>query len=502
MITLKEGTELTTAVLTKLLAQRVTHVTNQKYYYGLQVILDRTMTDSTKPNNKLVNANAAYIVDVNVGYFMGQPISYTSKNEAYMKVLQDIFDNNDEQNENVQIEKDCSICGVGYELLYLDEDSQVRFHRIPPGNMILVYNTKITPEPWLAIRLYTSGDDKTYVELYEKTKVTLFISDKSLSKLVFVREDENKFGDIPAVEYLNNEELQGDFDKVKTLIDEYDKAESDTANDFEYFTDAYLHLHNLDLGTQEIKDLKIQRVLQTNGEAASTVEWVIKDIQDAATENYKKRLQKDIQLFSKTPNLTDEAFAGNLSGIALSYKLLGMEWTATTKERQFKLALQRRIMLINKILDIKGAKYDYRDIQMKFTRSIPQNVAETIDTLIKLYGKISEGTFLNQIPFIDNPADEIVRIETEREDITKRITPNGEVDLDVEVDTSITGEAGAVGEGTDIVQLNGAQVTAATGIVKDVIEGIYPKSTGISMLEVLFNMSTENAQKLFKAVSK
>ncbi len=168
MITLKEGTVLTTTVLKELLAGRVTHVKNEKYYYGLQDILDRTMTDSTKPNNKLVNANAAYIVDVNVGYFMGQPVSYTSKNEAYMKVLQDVFDNNDEQNENFQIEKDCSICGVGYELLYLDEDSEVRFHRIPTGNMILVYNTKITPEPWLAIRLYTSGEDKVYIELYEK----------------------------------------------------------------------------------------------------------------------------------------------------------------------------------------------------------------------------------------------------------------------------------------------------------------------------------------------
>jgi len=353
MITLKEGTVLTTTVLKELLAGRVTHVKNEKYYYGLQDILDRTMTDSTKPNNKLVNANAAYIVDVNVGYFMGQPVSYTSKNEAYMKVLQDVFDNNDEQNENFQIEKDCSICGVGYELLYLDEDSQVRFHRIPTGNMILVYNTKITPEPWLAIRLYTSGEDKVYIELYEKTLVTLFLSDSALSSLIFVERNINPFGDIPAVEFLNNEELQGDFDKVKTLIDEYDKAQSDTANDFEYFTDAYLHLHNMDLGGKNIKELKEKRVLQTNGEAAGSIEWVIKEIQDTATENYKKRIQEDLHRFSKTPNLTDESFAGNLSGIALSYKLLGMEWTAATKERQFKLALQRRMMLINKILKIK-----------------------------------------------------------------------------------------------------------------------------------------------------
>ena len=430
MITLKEGTELTTAVLKKLLAQKVTHVTNQKYYYGLQVILDRTMTDNTKPNNKLVNANAAYIVDVNVGYFMGQPISYTSKNEAYMKVLQDIFDNNDEQNENVQIEKDCSICGVGYELLYLDEDSQVRFHRIPPGNMILVYNTKITPEPWLAIRLYTSGDDKTYVELYEKTKITLFLSDASLSKLVLVSEEENKFGDIPAVEYLNNEELQGDFDKVKTLIDEYDQAQSDTANDFEYFTDSYLHLHNMDLEDQEIKDLKIKRVLQTTGEDAGIIEWVTKEIQDTATENFKIRLLDDIHRFSKTPNLTDESFAGNLSGIALSYKLLGMEWTATTKERQFKLALQRRIMLINKILDIKGAKYDYREILMKFERSLPQNEVEQVDNVVKLKGIISDATLLPMVPGIENPVDEQARIDKEQEEVDKRLAATGIVDLD------------------------------------------------------------------------
>jgi len=430
MITLKEGTVLTTTVLKELLAGRVTHVKNEKYYYGLQDILDRTMTDSTKPNNKLVNANAAYIVDVNVGYFMGQPVSYTSKNEAYMKVLQDVFDNNDEQNENFQIEKDCSICGVGYELLYLDEDSEVRFHRIPTGNMILVYNTKITPEPWLAIRLYTSGEDKVYIELYEKTLVTLFLSDSALSSLIFVERNINPFGDIPAVEFLNNEELQGDFDKVKTLIDEYDKAQSDTANDFEYFTDAYLHLHNMDLGGKDIKELKEKRVLQTNGEAAGSIEWVIKEIQDTATENYKKRIQEDLHRFSKTPNLTDESFAGNLSGIALSYKLLGMEWTAATKERQFKLALQRRMMLINKILKIKGKEYDYREIQIKFTRSIPQNVAEIVEMLIKTYGKISEETFLAQLPFIESPADEIIRLDKEREELDKRLIARGEVDLD------------------------------------------------------------------------
>ena len=306
----------------------------------------------------------------------------------------------------------------------------MRFHRIPPGNMILVYNTKITPEPWVAIRLYTSGDDMVYAEVYEKTIIKLYKTDKSFSSLSLENEEENKFGDIPAVEYLNNEELQGDFDKVKTLIDEYDQAQSDTANDFEYFTDSYLHLHNMDLGDQEIKELKIKRVLQTNGEDAGSIEWVTKEIQDTATENFKKRLQEDIHRFSKTPNLTDESFAGNLSGIALSYKLLGMEWTAATKERQFKLALQRRIMLINKILDIKGAKYDYREILMKFERSLPQNEVEITEMAVSLKGIISDATLLAMIPAVENPADEQARIDKEQEEVDKRLAATGIVDLD------------------------------------------------------------------------
>ena len=430
MITLKEGTELTPAVITKLLTQRVTHVENQKYYYGLQDILDRTMTDTTKPNNKLVNAQAAYIVDVNVGYFMGQPVSYSSKNEAYMKILQDIFDDNDEQNENVQLSKDCSICGKGYELLYIDEDAKVRFHRIPPGNMIIVYNTKITPEPWIALRLYTSGDDEVYVEVYTKTTITLYKTDSANSALTFVSTDDNKFGEVPAVEYLNNEESQGDFDKVLTLIDEYDKAQSDTANDFEYFTDAYLHLHNVDLGEQEIKTLKEKRVLQTSGEAEGSVEWVIKEIQDTATENFKNRLQKDIHQFSKTPNLTDESFVKTLSGIALRYKLIGMEWTAATKERQFKLALQRRIMLINKVLDIKGSTYDYKEIQIEFVRSLPQNETERATMVKDLKGIVSDTTLLSLLPFIQDPAEEQKRIDKEQEAIDKRIAATGVIDLD------------------------------------------------------------------------
>jgi len=50
--------------------------------------------------------------------------------------------------------------------------------------------------------------------------------------------------------------------------------------------------------------------------------------------------------------------------------------------------------------------------------------------LIKTYGKISEETFLAQLPFIESPADEIIRLDKEREELDKRLIARGEVDLD------------------------------------------------------------------------
>ncbi len=445
MFTISRETEITTKLIKTIIIAHKTLITGylakQLNYRGAQKILVRTMNDSTKPNNKLVNAFPAYIVNVNTGYFMGKPVTYSAPDEdkTYIEKLQEIFDDNKEQNENTELAKEASIKGVSYELLYINEESEIKFNKVSPENMILVYDTKITPEPYFALRTYTTSDNLMYVELYEAKSITLYKTSQG-GALTLQNTMENIFKDIPVVEVLNNDESQGDFDKVLTLINEYDKAQSDTANDFEYFTSAYLHLHNLYLDKDDLLKLKEKRVIETRGENGR-VEWIIKDIQDEATENFKTRMQEDIHRFSNTPNLTDESFAGNLTGVALSYKLLGMEWNCSTKERKFKTALQRRIALINKFLDIKGSLYDWRDIKITFTRNLPQNEAEIIETLIKLAGRISEKTFISQIPFIEDPEKEIEQMDKEAEAINKAAAARGEVNLDDTADIQETGSA-------------------------------------------------------------
>ncbi len=373
------------------------------YYKGKQDIL-RRRNQGSSPNNKLVNAFPSYITNVNVGYFLGTPVRYTSLDEAFVQRLQDIFIYNDEQDENIVLARYASIAGTAYEIVYLDEQSNIRFNEVSPEHMVVVYDDKITPEPLYAVRCWEKGKE-THLEAYTKTEVIKFVNGNETDRY------EHRIGDVPVIEYPNNDDRIGDFEKVMTLIDAYDNAQSNIANDFEYFSDAYLKLINLSsTSSEDIEKMKKERVmLLEDGDA----DWLLKEIQDSAHENFKNRLQQDIHRFSQTPNLTDEAFAGNSSGVALRYKLLGMEWNAAVKERKFKRALQRRIELICNVLNLKGGKYDWREIEIQFARNLPQNEFEAVQIAAMLKGIISDDTLLSIIPYIDDPSNEMEKIEAQ-----------------------------------------------------------------------------------------
>ena len=108
------------------------------YYIGRHKILNETKRDSTAPNNRIVNNMAKYITDTAVGYFLGQPVVYSSQDEDFHARLQDIFDYNDEQDHNTELAKTGSIDGYAVEMLYIDEDCQIRFTDVAPGNCILL----------------------------------------------------------------------------------------------------------------------------------------------------------------------------------------------------------------------------------------------------------------------------------------------------------------------------------------------------------------------------
>ena len=88
---------------------------------------------------------------------------------------------------------------------------------------------------------------------------------------------------------------------------------------------------------------------------------------------------------SDFPDLTDEQFAGNSSGVAMRYKLLGLEQLTRIKERWFREALRQRMRGFVRFMACRSGYWlDAEQVRMIFTRSLPANELESAQTLAAL----------------------------------------------------------------------------------------------------------------------
>lgn len=390
----------------------LSHVNYRTTVDGEQVV------DNTKPNNKVAHPYANYITDTLTGYFMGEGVTYSSLDDNALEQLLSVLEYNDAADEDTELAKDMSIFGLGIELQYVDSEGMIRFRRIDPREVVLVYDDTLEEDLLYGIRYYPTLDiltDKVTmnIEVYSTSFVRKYTASEELGDMAFVDEQPHYFGICPISVFYNNEDELGDFESVITLIDAYDSLEADSLNDFEYFVDAYLCLTGLNADAEDIAEMKANRVILLDPD--SDAKWLTKSTSDTNVEDMKIRLDSDIHKFAKVPDMSDESFAGNASGVAIKYKTMPMENCVAIKERKFKKALQRRIELIFNILSLKGNAFDWREIEIIFTRNLPTNDSEIAQMVSTLDGIVSDETLLAQIPFVTDVQSEIERLGEQKQ---------------------------------------------------------------------------------------
>ena len=406
----------------------ISHYNNLLCMYETKnAIKGRVKADDTVPNNRIAHSYANYIVTASVGYFMGRPIGYSFP-EDYGPIFDDVYKYNDEPSVNMRVATDCSIFGQAVEMLFMDENSNVRFAPVDITEIIVIRQPDVIGDIHTVIRHWDEEDlieDKTitYVEIYYEDRIERYEyeGDNASGEPEI---EAHPFNDVPFVVYDNNDSKMGDFEPVIDLINAYDQAQSDTANDFEAFTDCYLEVKGANLDPEQAQQLKELRVFNFP-DADGGIRFVTKDINDAATENYKNRLDNDIHKFSFVPNMSDENFASNASGVAMQYKLAGLNYKTAAKEALFKKGLLRRIELISNILNITASEpIDIvKDVGIKFTRNTIDNLAETVDLVNNISNIISKETAIDLLQNIIDPELEKERLEEEK---AANITPASE----------------------------------------------------------------------------
>jgi len=400
-----------------------------RYYIGHHDIEHRTRDDKDAPNARITCNHARDISDTAAGYFMGSPISYTTTGDHDIEPLIDAFDTAGIDDVDADLALDGSIFGLAYEYVYADSDGNATSKAVSPLSAFVVCDDTIAEAELFGVYYWNRKNDATDSMEYVATVMTehyiynLVVEGAATPGIVheWTTEEptEHFFGGIPLVEYLNNKEALGDFEGQLSLIDAYNALMSDRVTDKEQFIDSILALYGALLGDDEaetdeaLKKLKEQKLIELPIDAKA--EYLTRQMDEDGAEVLRKALKEDIYTFSHVPNLTDESFAGTTSGVALEYKLLGLEMLTKTKERHYRQGLRKRVRLYCNFLGLKAISVEAGAIIPAFTRALPKNLQELSLIVSNLEGKVSSRTLLSLLPFVEDPEGEIEAVNEEKE---------------------------------------------------------------------------------------
>ena len=420
MFYLNKDTELTAEFLAKMIGRFRLNVQPKlqkykDYYDGIQAILSKTYSDPSKPCNKSVINYCKNIVDSYCGY-LATPGYISYQSEEDIEEIMNILRYNDYQFEDANFLLDALIYGVACELMYIDNAGQTRFRLINPTTCFAVCDDTLTGDLMYFVRMYKVNDwddsDLYNVDVYSDYNVKHYTMKGQDGALTLLGEEFHYFSQCPANIFTLPDE-KSIFDCVLSLQDAANELVSSEIDDYSAFCDAYLTLTGVDADTDDIASMKENRVLVLP-EGASAA-WLTKSANDTQVENIIKRIHDSIYRIAQCPDFSSETFVGGVSsGVAIRYRLTGMENKAGTIEGAMKKALQRRIEIITGIATLKLGEAIFRDIDIDFKRNIPEDMTATINLINSLKGTVSDATLLSQLNFIDDVNAELEAVQEQK----------------------------------------------------------------------------------------
>ena len=372
-------------------------------------------------NNKVMNDFFSEIIETKVGYFAGNPVTYgyseTKESQevtggelavkAAQKAITDFTALNNMHDVDIETTKLASICGYAGRLFYIDSEGQERALVCLPWEVIILSDSSIM-EPEFAIRYLKlqdlNGCDYYHVDFYDSKNITSY-EGASIDGLKEIGTKPHLFDYCPLQAVPNNLEMMGDTERVEELIDAYDNAVSDANNEIESFANAYMVFENVNLDDEEIaKAQKSGAIKFYTGGGNGRVYFLTKQTNDLSSDSF-----------------------GTSSGIALKFKILGLE----TKCGMFEAKIKTANIYMFKLLASSWAKkrvfVDPLQCTMEFSRNFPLDLASEANTCATLINcGLPKQVAFSQLSFIDDVDYVMELIEQEEDGIPKLDAPEPE----------------------------------------------------------------------------
>lgn len=373
------------------------------YYRGEQSV-DKGETVRGRPDNRLRAPFPRYITEVHTGYFLGLPptVAYGGAAGARYAALSRELDL---PHLYFDLGRDLSICGAGFALVWAERGG-VKVCRCDPCGCFAIRSGDAGAPLLAAVRLFASGRGETRGVLYTAERLVPFVWDGT--GVTLGAAEENLLHTIPLLPFYNNCQGVGDFAMVTGLVDAYNVLLSGALDDMQSVANAFLALYGMQGTTQrDIEQANRSRILSLS--EGGRAEFVVKNLNHEALGQLEVNLRRSILQLSMTPDLCDEHFAGNSSGVALQYKLWGIEQVRAAKERPFTDGLRALLAVLTEGERLLGRSVDLTGGEVTFYKNLPQDNAALAETLISLSPLLSRQTILENLPWVADAQEELRR---------------------------------------------------------------------------------------------
>ena len=392
-----------------------------EYYDGKNCIIKQGAVKG-RPNYSINVNMAKYIIDVATGYAFGNPIKYTTDEEN----AKDILDRIQYVHKNCNIAEldfqqggDMATYGVSYQLVMaLDVEGAIEdriiFKHLNPLQTFFVVDNTILETPVCGVYFYSYKEnniDKTKIYVYDKDFLTIFVEKGG----VITQEDQefHNMGYIPIIQCLNNDDAFSDIQCVTDLLDSLSLAVSNNTDNLQSIANAILAISGGTLNEEQIKDINEYKV--ANLPVGAVMQWVIKNVDPTAEQQQVDNLLNFIFQISQVPDLTDDAFGGNQSGVAMQYKLWGLDQLWVTKTTKYKKAIVQRLKILMHLLQyqFKNTVQMLDEINITFDKNLPKDNSAEYAMVQALKDVVSKRTLLENISIVDDIEAEIEALDEE-----------------------------------------------------------------------------------------
>lgn len=373
------------------------------YYRGEQTV-NKGETVRGRPDNRLRAPFPRYITEVHTGYFLGLPPTLAYGDAAAGGLYAELSRALDLPHLYFDLGRDLSVCGAGFALVWVERDG-VKVCRCDPCDCFAIRSGEAGAPLLAAVRLLASGGE-THGVLYTPEALTPFVWDGN--GVTLGQAEKNLLGAIPMLPFYNNCQGVGDFEMVTGLVDAYNLLLSGALDDMQSVANAFLALYGMQGTTQkDIEQANRTRILALS--EGGRAEFVVKNLNHEALGQLEANLRRSILQLSMTPDLGDEHFAGNSSGVALQYKLWGIEQVRSAKERSFTVGLRSLLSVLSAGERLLGRGVELSGGELTFYKNLPQDNTALASTLLSLAPVLSQQTILENLPWVSDAQEELRR---------------------------------------------------------------------------------------------